>query len=215
MSKRTIQLLALAVFMLMGVSLMQGQMRQGKLGLGLSASGYILQFDFKSMDPSFGGALDLSYSIREHIGVRSSLGVGNLSGTDNLGRSVTSNLFYGSVYFSANLMPHERFDPYAFIGAGLVYFVPRLSDGSFASGKGDVLWDVNLLGGVGLDYFLDEYWAINFRIEGALTNSDGMDGLAGGSTKDLYQRVSVGLRYHFFDESFVRKMIEAFEKRGK
>lgn len=197
------------------VSAAVGQMRQGKLGVGLSGSGYIFQSDLPQNDVTFGGNVNLTYSVAEYIGLRGALGTAFLEGKTTTGTKVRTNLYYGSLSLSVDLMPHEKFNPFLLAGGSIIGFDPRTSSGDALTAAGISRWDLNFSGGLGFDYFIDEFWAINVTAEGVLTFNDYLDGTKLGSTNDTYGRVSVGFRYHFFDESFIKKMIEAFEKRGK
>ena len=205
---------SVVLLLILAVSWANSQMRTGKLGLGLGGTTYFLQSDYKTSDLSAGGAVNLTYSVAENIGLRSSLGFGYFQGKDALGTSLETSASHWNLTASYDFMPHDQFSPFLSAGAGLLFFDPRTKTGNALTGGGSARFDINFLGGAGFDYFFDEFWALTVSAEGALGFTDQLDGIKGGGN-DGYVRFTVGIRYHFFDEDFVRRMIDAFGRRGK
>jgi hypothetical protein len=51
--------------------------------------------------------------------------------------------------------------------------------------------------------------------EMGLPVSDRVDGVQLGTKKDSFQRISVGIKYYFFDQDFITRMLKALEERYK
>lgn len=213
MKKRDIWLLSLSVLLCLPVSVAESQVRQGKFGFGISGSGNILQSDWKTNDVGLGASADLTYSLVENWGLRSSLGFDTFTGKNSAGLKVLSTAIHANLAVSYDFMPHEAFNPFVFGGGGLMFYYPRIDKGLALLSGNDRPWDVSVIGGVGFDYFLDEFWSITVSAEAGLMGSDNIEGYAGGFN-DTFGRVSIGVRYYLFDKDFVKRMIEAFEKRG-
>jgi hypothetical protein len=221
MKKSDIRLVSVAVLLLAFVSVGLGQMRVGKFGVGLAGTGYyFLQSNLKTPDPSGGGAVTLTYSVANHVSLRSLLGVGYLAGTQAAsvlypsGRSIETNIYHWNLSLAYDFVPNGRFNPFIYVGGGLLWFDPRDKNGAQLSGSGVPRFDTNVLGGIGFDVFFNEFWAMSLSAEGVTGFNSWLDGTK-GNTNDSYGRVSLGLRYHFFDQKFITKMIDAFEQRGK
>ncbi len=45
--------------------------------------------------------------------------------------------------------------------------------------------------------------------------SDRIDGFQFGEKKDSFQRISIGIKYYFFDQDFITRMLKALEERYK
>ncbi|MEK6757164.1 MAG: outer membrane beta-barrel protein [Bacteroidota bacterium] len=221
MQNSSSRVISVVVLVLVLVTVGLAQTRAGKFGVGVAGTGYyFLQSDLGTNDPSGGGAVSLSYSVAEYVSLRSLLGVGYLAGKQKAsplypsGRSIETNLYHWNLAISLDFMPHGQFNPFVYVGGGLLWFDPRGSDGSQIVGGGVSRFDTNYLAGIGFDYFFDEFWALTLSAEGVGGFTSQLDGAKTG-TNDTYGRVSLGLRYHFFDQDFVKRMIDAFEKRGK
>jgi len=221
MKKSDFRLVSVAVLILAFLSIGFGQMRVGKLGVGLAGTGYyFLQTNLKTPDPSGGGAVSLTYSVANHVSLRSLLGAGYLAGTQASstlypsGRSIETNIYHWNLALAYDFLPDGRFNPFIYVGGGLLWFDPRDKNGGQLTVSGVPRFDTNFLGGIGFDYFFNEFWAISLSAEGVGGFTSWLDGTK-GSTNDSYGRVSFGVRYHFFDQNFVKKMLDAFEQRGK
>ena len=221
MQNSSVRVISILVLVVVLVTVGLAQTRVGKFGVGVAGTGYyFVQSGLSTNDPSGGGAVSLSYSVAENVSLRSLLGVGYLAGKQKAsalypyGRPIETNLYHWNLAISFDLMPHDQFNPFIYAGGGLLWFDARGSDGSQIVGGGVPRFDTNYLAGIGFDYFFDEFWAITLSAEGVGGFTSQLDGWKTG-TNDMYGRVSLGLRYHFFDQNLVKRMIDAFEKRGK
>lgn len=192
-----------------------GQVRVGKLGIGLRGDAYMFQADHKSTKNTPGGGLDVNYSLWENIGIRMAVGGGSLqSKNTNTGLRHTTSIFYGNFYVSGDFMPNSSFNPFVFAGGGLFYFDPRWDATGLSSAKGGLL--TSFSGGAGVDYFLSEFISISLSGEYVLSSTDRLDGeKISGTSSDSYQRFSFGIRYYFFDQDFITKILKALEERYK
>ena len=129
-------------------------------------------------------------------------------------------MIFGNLYLAADLSPNGTFNPFIFAGVSGVYFDSRAN----VSGvSGVILRNTSvgkrmkgtLVGGIGCDIFANEFFSVTVAGEIALPYSDIVDGYVGGSKKDSYQRISLGVRYYFFDQDFITKMLKALEERYK
>lgn len=189
----------------------EGQVGRGKFGVGLSASGNMLQSDWKSNDPGYGASVDISYAIGNDWGLLAALGFDSFSGKDPADLNVLATAFHGRLAGSYDFLPNKILNPFLFAGAGLSYYFPRVDNGrALLSGK-DRPWDVFVNGGIGVDYFLDESWSIIVTANATMMGSDNFDGYAAGSN-DIIGRVSVGVRYYLFDRSTVQRIVDAVQK---
>ncbi|HEX9614162.1 MAG TPA: outer membrane beta-barrel protein [Bacteroidota bacterium] len=193
-----------------------GQMRSNKFGVGLSGSYFLVQTDFDSGEPSFGGGVELSYSMIEYLSIRSSLGFGFLQAKNDAGGpSLNSTVIFGNIYLAADLDPNGSFNPFIFVGGSGMYFDARQGDGTALTGAGVKQMKGTLVGGVGFDIFASEFLSFTVAGEMGLPVSDRIDGVTLGDKKDSFQRISLGLRYYFFDQDFITRMLKALEERYK
>ena len=206
--------IGLIITLLLGASLAVGQMRSHKLGVGVNGAAYLFTSDFPNTSVGGGGGISLSYSVFEHIGLRMMLGSGELKYSDAASHGYTTPMFSGNLYLSYDLIPHGNFNPFIFGGVGGIYFDPHSDLGVYPTGGFDKI-DVNYLGGVGFDYFFSEFFSITVSGEAALTNTDWLDGLKAGASKDAYDRVNVEFRYYFFDQDYITRLIKALQDRMK
>lgn len=192
------------------------QMRSNKFGVGVSGSYFLVQTDFDSGEPSFGGGVELSYSMIEYLSIRSSLGFGFLQAKNDAGGpSLNSTLVFGNLYLAADLDPNGSFNPFIFVGGSGMYVDARQGDGTALTGAGVKQMKGTLVGGVGFDIFASEFLSFTVAGEMGLPVSDRIDGLTLGEKKDSFQRISLGIRYYFFDQDFITRMLKALEERYK
>ncbi len=214
------------VVMFLVSAVAMGQMRSNKLGVGIGGSYFLLQSDFSTVSPSFGGGVDLSYSVVENLSIRTSLGFGLLeaktlkAGTTTLATAMQTSLIFGNLYVTADLSPNGEFNPFVFAGGSGVFFDSRATINGDAGSTFNTTtvgkrMKGTVVGGVGFDYFFSEFFSITVAGEIGLPYSDIIDGYAAGSKKDSYERISLGLRYYFFDQDFITRMLKALEERYK
>jgi len=193
-----------------------GQMRSNKFGVGASGSYFLLQSDFDSALPSFGGGVDLSYSVIEYMSIRSSLGFGFLQAEDAAGGpTLNSGLIFGNLYLTADFSPNGTFNPFVFVGGSGMYIDARTGDGTSLTSAGSKPIKGTVVGGVGFDLFASEFLSFTVAGEMGLPVSDSFDGRQLGTKKDSFQRISIGIKYYFFDQDFITRMLKALEERYK
>jgi hypothetical protein len=189
------------------------QMRSGKLGVGAGGAYYLFQSDRDKAKPSFGGALDVTYSMTEYLGLRVAVGGGQLR-TESGSSTFSTMLVHAHLGLSLDLSPNGSVNPFLFVGAAGQYADPRLATGEAIAGRdGKKSLLGNAVGGAGLDIFFSEFFSMTLAAEGSLPMTDRLDGLYGGTNKDMFQRISLGFRYYFFDQDFIARMLKALEER--
>lgn len=203
----------LLVFLLLGLLPLpaESQVGRGKFGFGISASGNMLQSDWKSNDLGYGASADLSYALANDWGLLSSLGFDSFNGKDPANLKVLSTAFHGKLAASYDFLPNKVLNPFLFAGAGLTYYFPRVDNGRALLSGADRPWDVFVNGGIGVDYFINESWSIVVTANATMMGSDNIDGYATGSN-DIIGHVSVGIRYYLFDRSTVERIVEAMKR---
>ena len=189
-----------------------GQMRSGKLGVGVSGSLYLFNPDLSDGVMKGGGGISLSYSALEHLGIRALFGAGQLGWKDHSGYTNTTTLLSGNLYLSYDVIPQGTVNPFIFAGLGGIYFDPRSDAGPYLGTNFDK-FDINYLGGVGIDYFFSEFVSLTLSGEYALSNTDRLDNQKNLGTKETYSRVNLEFRYYFFDQNYVTKLIKALQAR--
>ena len=197
-----------------------GQTRVGKFGVGIDGSMiYTLGAGATNPSPAFGGGVCMSYSIMEYFGIRSKFGINQLSWKGKLPAAQITDLMTLNLYLSADLMPTSYFNIFPFVGGGLAFYDPKFDDGTRANVSS---FDTQFMFGAGADYFLDEFWSLTLMGEYVLTNSQYYAGSASGvgpsasnASKDSFMRVSLQLRYYFFDQPFIKKLLDAQRERSK
>jgi hypothetical protein len=193
------------------------QVRSGKFGAGGSGSYFYLDSDdVPRTAPSYGGALDFSYSIFQGISLRSSFGAGTMKWSVDTTNYIT-NLFFGAFFLSVDFLPNASINPFLYAGGQLLYVDPQKTVGnvnvSILNG-GPSRTDVSYLAGVGFDICFSEFFGMTLTGEYVLSNFDNIDGLANvKSNNDNYVRVAVGFKYYFFDGDFMTKMLNALKAR--
>ena len=212
MVMRSIRIGSVAVLVLLLVATAPGQMRSGKLGVGFSGTGCLLQSDYSKSNMKYGGGLSLSYSVTQYLGLRSTFLFDQMQFTNgNTGEQFNVNVFSGNMYLSLDMMPNSSINPFVVAGAGRAYYNGKGIDGTTQlPGAG---FDLHLLAGGGFDIFLSEFLSMTIMGEYVMTGSDTYDGLKNGNANDNYARVSIQFRYYFFDQDFVTKLLEAMKHR--
>ncbi len=204
---------AVLVFLLLGLLPLtaESQIGRGKFGFGISASGNMLQSDWKTNDLGYGASVDMSYALGDDWGMLAALGFDSFSGKDPANLKVLSTAFHGRLAASYDFLPNNVLNPFLFAGAGLMYYFPRIDNGRALLSGADRPWDIFVNGGIGVDYFVDESWSIIVTANATMMGSDNIDGYAAGSN-DIIGRISVGIRYYLFDRSTVQRIVDAVKK---
>jgi hypothetical protein len=189
-----------------------GQTRVGKLGVGVDGSAqYVFGAGSVNTSPAIGYGLNMSYSMMEGLGIRSKFTYNQLSWKTSAGVSTTTDLMSLNFYLSGDLMPNSPFNIFVVAGGGLAFYDPKQPDGTRAPVSSS---DIQYIGGLGADYFLNEFWSISVMGEYVLTNSKWYNGPT-NSDNDSFLRGSIQIRYYFFDSSFIVKLLEAQRDRSK
>jgi hypothetical protein len=191
-----------------------GQTRVGKLGVGVEGSGqYVFGAGSVSADPAIGYGLNMSYSIMEGLGLRSKFVANQLSWKNSAIPPTTSTteLMSLNLCMSIDLMPNSAFNIFLLGGGALAFFEPREADGGRRPQGAS---DIHYIGGLGADYFLSEFWSISLMGEYVMTNSKYYNGPV-SSDNDSFLRGSLQIRYYFFDQAFIVKLLEAQRERSK
>jgi hypothetical protein len=189
-----------------------GQTRVGKLGVGVEGSGqYSLGGGNVNASPAMGFGLNMNYSLLEGLGIRSKFIYNQLSWKPTGGGTATTDLMSLNMYFSGDLMPNSSFNIFVLGGGGIAMYEPRTPDGSRANAS---TFDIHYIGGLGADIFLSEFFSVTLMGEYVMTNTKWYNGPV-NSDNDSFLRGSIQLRYYFFDESFIVKLLQAQHDRSK
>lgn len=213
-----------AVVLLASVVVLEAdaQMRKGKLGVGIA--GGMIQYsgdDYTVVTPKMAGALSVTYNLFDYIGVRALVGVGQIgykvtpasNALFPAGGEAYTQLTFANVYVTANLMPNGKFNPFVSVGGGYAYFDP-LSNGGTPLMSGSVAKnDFPIAFGGGFDLFLSEFVSISLTGEYMMGRVDWYDGSKLKSGNDALLRGGLEIRYYFFDQGFMTKMLEALKSR--
>jgi hypothetical protein len=199
-----------AVFMITGTAFCQ--LRTDKLGVGLTGTGSSFRGDSPSSGTRYGGCLSLMYSVASHIGIRATFQFDQMQFTQDVTRfQYVIHVLSGNLALSYDFMPNSRLNPFLLAGIGRAYDSGiGIDQQTILPGSG---FDVHLLVGGGLDFFASEFVSMTLMEEYVMTGSDLYDGLKAGGGNDRYLRTSVQIRYYFFDETFLKKILDAMKHR--
>ena len=190
-----------------------GQTRVGKLGIGVDGSmQYVFGAGSVTTTPAIGYGLNMSYSLFNGLSLRSKIAINQLSWTNSLKQSTTTDLMSLNFYLSIDLMPNSSFNLFLLGGGGTAFYDPKKEDGTRAIGV--TSFDIHYMGGLGADIFPNEFWSITLMGEYVLTGSKYYNGPV-NPDKDSFLRGSIQFRYYFFNESFITKLFEAQHERSK
>lgn len=201
------------------------QMRKGKLGVGVGGSMYMYSGEYTTKTSKFGGGLGVAYNPFEFIGLRTQMNIGQFgytlpvgttlpSGVTTTAKELSATTFVtANVYVTGHLMPNSRFNPFLSVGTGWIYFDPVTDRGLALSPAGTSKSDFNYFVGGGIDFFLSEFWSVSGTGEMCISNTDRFDGAKAGTANDSYLRFGLEVRYYFFDQGFMTKMLEALKAR--
>lgn len=197
-------------FVLVNLSL--AQMREGKFGIGFSLSGNKMASDLPANDVGVGASLDYTYAVIENWSLRGSVALDGFKGKNGLGEKISSSVFTANFAASYEFLPTARVNPFAFLGFGLLYLNPVRNDQQALIGAGDQPWDVALLGGFGVDYFVDPIWSVTLLVRIARLRHDKLEGIRSGSSPDSYLVAQIGFRYYLYDFFSLRKALSPSNK---
>jgi hypothetical protein len=193
------------------ISSVYAQVGRGAFGFGLSVDGNMLQSDWKTNDPGIGASADLSYSLGHNWGLVSRLGVDTYYGKSKANENVLSTSFRGDLSLSYDFLRSKPLNPFVFVGAGFVFYYPRIDGGAVLTSGKYQPWDMALNGGLGFDCYINESWSIVLTGEATMMGNDQIDGYKAGGSNDIIGRVSLGIRYYLFDRSTVEQIVKTVE----
>jgi hypothetical protein len=213
MSKPLISILISLLLILVLISPGFGQTRVGKLGIGVEGSIQTpLGAGSVNTSAGFGGGLNLYYSLLQGLGIRSKIIINQLVWTSSLNKSVTTDFVSINAYLSGDLFPNKNLNVFVLAGGGMTYYDPKDPDGTRHPSSSS--FDMQYIGGLGVDFFPNEFWSITAMGEYVGTFSQYYNGPA-NSNDDTFFRGSLQIRYYFFDELFVTKLLETQRDRMK
>lgn len=200
-----------------------GQTRVGKVGIGVDGSiQYLLGAGATNPSLGLGGGLNFSCSLAEGLSLRSKFAMNQLSWKGANTSDTKTDLMTLNLYLSGDLMPNSSFNVFPFFGGGMVFYDPKNDLGGRAFKADGVTpvssFDFNYGGGIGFDYFPNEFWSITLMGEYVFTGSSyyaGSAALNNNPSNDNYTRVSLQIRYYFFDQDFITKLLKAQRERLK
>jgi len=220
MLKSSFSCIVIILSILLIVPSAYGQTRVGKFGVGLDGSmQYLLGAGTTNASPGLGGGVSMSYSIVEGLGLRSKFGINQMSWKGGNTSSYTTDAMNLSLYLTGDMMPNSNFNLFVLGGGGMVFFDPKNDAGGRAfdnTGKAISSFDFQISGGIGADYFINEFWSITLMGEYVMTGSPYYAGSVVPNTgNDSFMRASLQVRYYFFDQSFITKLLDAQRARSK
>jgi hypothetical protein len=190
-----------------------GQTRVGKLGIGVDGSMQtVLGAGSVSSSAGFGGGVNTSLSLLEGLSLRTKFAINQLVWKVG-SKSITTDFMSLNGYLSGDLMPNSNFNVFPFVGGGIAFFDPKDSTG-VRPAKPVSSFDIQFGGGVGFEYFPNEFWSITLLPEYVMTGSQYYNGPA-NTGNDSYFRVSLQVRYYFFDQAYITKLLETLRARMK
>ena len=212
MSRSTARSVALGIFTFVAIHLVSAQLREGKFGIGLSISGNKMLSDLPTNDINFGGSLDYTYALTDNWGIRGSVALDGLKGKTALGEKISSPVISANFAASYEFSPEERVNPFVFLGFGLLYLNPIKSEQQALIGPSDQPYDAALVGGFGVDLFVDPIWSVTLLVRGSRLIHDKLEGIRGGTSVDSFGTVQIGFRYYLYDYFSIMKILSPPKK---
>jgi hypothetical protein len=208
MATRMLRYALVFVLLLLLIVPGMGQMRSGKFGVGVAGTASLLQCDIKNPTMSYGGGLSLSYSMTEYLGLRSTFLFDQAKYPSYVtpGTEIILNVVSANIGLSLDMMPNSTVNPFITAGVGRALFGSKETPTTF---------DLHFYGGGGFDIFLSEFLSVTVAAEYVISGSDYYDAYKYGSANDSYARVGLQVRYYFFDQDFITKLLEALKSRYK
>ncbi len=203
------------------------QLRYGKLGIGIAGSGYLPTIDegaatattagISSPGLGMGGGLSFVYSPWEYIAVKGLVGIGQFTYQHQANTTVakspsTTTLATLNGYAIVNFMPNSSFNPFLGGGIGYTHIDARTDKGIALVQGGGLQRDISILATGGFDIFFSEFFSVTASADYAIMGTDWIDGLKKGDN-DSYIRAGLEIRYYFFDQAFLTRLLEALKKR--
>jgi opacity protein-like surface antigen len=236
MSKPSFSFLITMLLISIVIAPLSGQMRNGKFGVGVDGSAlYLMGSGETTPSATFGGGLNLSFSTLDYVGIRAKFCYDQLgwqtsgkttytSPTTHLTtvwpaawrkKSITTDMMSLNLYLTANLMPNSNFNVFPLVGAGYAIFDPKKDNGKRDSIATST--DLTISVGGGVDYFINEFWSVTLMGEYVIGGSPAYAGSYALNDKnnDSFVRASIQIRYYFFDQGFITKLLEAQRERAK
>ena len=219
MLKSSFNCFTILIFMLVITIPGFSQTRVGKFGIGVDGSmQYMLGAGTTNASPILGYGINFSYSAMEFIGIRGKFCYSPVSWKSSNGISYSPDMVSLNLYAGSNLTPNSTFNIFPFIGAGMAAFDPRDDNGIRAYKNGTPVSniDFHIITGVSIDFFLNDFWSVSLMDEYVITNSPYYAGsVEGNNNNDSFMRVSIQVRYYFFDSSFITKLLDSQRERVK
>lgn len=201
------RVLSVVLLALLGTATGAAQLREGKFGIGLSIAGNRMASDLPTNEFNVGASVDYTYAILEHWSLRGGVAFDGLKGKTAAGETIMSPVISATAVLAYDLMPHPHLNPFGFLGVSLLYLNPVKNQSQALIGPSDQPWDAAIVGGIGLDYFVDPIWSITVQVRMASMLKDKLEGIRGGSARDAFGAIQVGFRYYLYDYFFLRKIL--------
>ena len=215
MRTSVLSLAVLVLVSLLVVNLSEAQVRGGKFGVGIAGSYFIPFLDYEKAKPSYGGSAELSYHLIDNFSLRGSFGYVILNAEAEAPfPELSTSMVWGNLSACYDILPNSSVNPFIYVGANGIYYDPKNSDGDpllFGSSR----VKSSAVGGLGLDIFASEFVSFTIVGEGYLPVTDKLDARPEGDVKDFSVRIYLGVKYYFFDQAFLTKMLKAVEERYK
>jgi opacity protein-like surface antigen len=190
------------------------QTRVGKLGVGISGLGGMLSStDRTDASLGFGGGVSVMYSAMEYVGIRMLAGFQQLPFKDG-GFTSNANVFSMNGSVSFDMIPNGTVNPFLLAGVGYSMANPVQANLVPYAVSGETKSITYNMGG-GIDYFVNEFWSVTAQGEYVMTNIRNFDGKPDNGNSDTYLRIGLQVRYYFFDQAFIAKLLEAQSGRYK
>ncbi len=111
-------------------------------------------------------------------------------------------------------MPNSQFNLFLLVGGGFAFYDPKDPNTGFRPASPVSSYDLQFISGLGADYFLSEFWSLTLMGEYVMAGSQYYNGPV-GPNNDSFLRTSIQVRYYFFDQPFITKLLEAQRERSK
>jgi len=153
----------------------------------LSGTSLLYQGDYPN--PMFRPGVEAGISAVFSKGLSFHLGFGksSLATEQRFDQQVT--YFDGAVRF--RLLPNDRFSPFIYSGGGLIMPSGQLSQGNLSSNA-----ILKFHAGLGLEYYLTDYFGLELALDNNYLMSDHLDGITNGKYNDYFYRTRFGIKYY-------------------